>query len=270
MKERDHVTEVLLISRPSFQVASTIMSKLRTRSPSLEIVSYTPRAQPASVSSESAPFPARANAKKRKSTDSDVPKAKRAKGTSAEEPNDPAERWKWINLSKPEMYAAPFSFFPPPQLICSSKLKGTKIEVCNCGGTFFKTTAKTLEMRLDKLQEYYNECQGDETCHPHYGYPELCKPKVKARKEDAEADRWGWINRCKPDMCVVTLALVPSRNAYSKSNFRLLEGTSIEAYNCGGCYFQATGKTIEDRFDEMEEFLNECEGDETSHPSYGY
>ena len=50
---------------------------------------------------------------------------------------------------------------------------------------------------------YFNECEGDETCHAHYGYPELCKPRVKARKEDAEADRWSWINRCHPDMYVV-------------------------------------------------------------------
>ena len=116
----------------------------------------------------------------------------------------------------------------PPSLVCIflfqlvlfvySKLKGTKVEVFNCGGTFFKTTAKTLEMRLDKLQVYYNECQGDETCHSHYGYRELCKPKVKARKEDAEADRWNWINRCQPDMYVVSLALVPSRNANSKKS----------------------------------------------------
>jgi hypothetical protein len=159
--------------------------------------------------------PRRTNGKKRKSTDSDVTKAKRAKATSAEEPKDPAERWKWINLSKPEMYAALLFciFFFSSTHIFSSKLKGTKIEAFNCGGTFFKTTAKTLEMRLDKLQVYYSECQGDETSHSHYGYPELCKPKVKARKEDAEADRWSWINRCQPDMCVVSLALVPSRNA---------------------------------------------------------
>jgi len=253
------------------QFLASIMSKPRIRSPSLEIVSYTPRAQLASVSSTSVPIPARTNGKKRKSTDSDVTKAKRAKATSVEEPKDPAERWKWINLSKPEMYdALPFLHIFFSQLIVSSKLKGTKIEVSNCGGTFFKTTAKTLEMRLDKLQVYYSECQGDETCHSHYGYPELCKPKVKARKEDAEADRWSWVNRCQPDMRVVPLALFLSRNANANKNLRLLKGTSIEAYNCGGRYFRATGKTIEDRFDKMEKFLNECEGDETSHPTYGY
>ena len=101
---------------------------------------------------------------------------------------------------------AAFFFFGPHYILffffLTRKLKGTKVEVFNCGGTFFKITAKTLEMRLDKLQVYYNECQGDETCHPHYGYPELCKPRVKARKEDAEADRWSWINRCQPDMYV--------------------------------------------------------------------
>jgi hypothetical protein len=113
-QSRDHVTKVLPISQLSIpnQVLASIMSKPRIRSPSLEIVSYTPKAQPASVSSASAPAPARTNGKKRKSTDSDVTKAKRAKATSAEEPKDPAERWKWINLSKPEMYAAlPFLYF---------------------------------------------------------------------------------------------------------------------------------------------------------------
>ncbi|KIM35929.1 hypothetical protein M413DRAFT_449558 [Hebeloma cylindrosporum] len=214
------------------------MPKPRIRSPSLEIVSYTPRApttQPANVASASDPASARISGKKRKSTDGpDVTtKAKKAKNATAEEPKVPAERWKWINLSKPEI-----------------KFKGTKIEAFNCGGTFFKTTAKTLEMRLDKLQVFYSECQGDETRHSHYGYPELCKPKVKARKEDAEVDRWNWINRCQTDM--------------------LLKGTSIEAYNCGGRYFRATGKTIEDRLDKLEKFLNECEGDETNHPNYGY
>ena len=206
------------------------MSKPRIRSPSLEIVSYTPRTQPASVSSESAPIPARnTNGKKRKSTDGDVTKAKRAKATSAEELEDPAERWKWINLSKPEMYAAlPFLQFFFPTHNCSSKLKGTKIEVSNCGGTFFKTTAKTLEMRLDKLQVYYNECQGDETRHLHYGYPELCKPRVKARKEDAEADRWSWINRCHPEMCVLPLALVPSRNDNLNAN-QILDFSKVRA-----------------------------------------
>ena len=122
-------------------------------------------------------------------------------------------------------------------------------------------------MRLDKLQVYYDECQGDETCHLHYGYPELCKPSVKARKEDAEADRWNWINKCKPDMYAVPLVLV--LHGTLTPNTRVLKGTSIEAYNCGGRYFRATGKTIEDRLDKMEKFLNECEGDETCHPTYG-
>jgi hypothetical protein len=188
----------------------------------LEIVSYTPRAQSATAASASVSAPAPTNAKKRKSTDGDVTKVKRAKATTAEEPTNPAERWKWINLCKPEMYVALFFllfFFPSSYCLFSSKLKGTKVEVFNCGGTFFKTTAKTLEMRLDKLQVFYNECQGDETRHSHYGYPELCKPKVKARKEDAETDRWSWINRCQPDMYVVPVVLVPSRNANLKKIF---------------------------------------------------
>jgi hypothetical protein len=80
--------------------------------------------------SNSAPIPARTNGKKRKSTDSDVTKAKRAKATSAEDPEDPAERWKWINLSKPEMYAAlPFlHLFFSPTYNCSSKLKARKLK----------------------------------------------------------------------------------------------------------------------------------------------
>ena len=42
----------------------------------------------------------------------------------------------------------------------------------------------------------------------------------------------------------------------------------IEAYNCGGAFWKATGKTIADRLDKMERFLAECEGDETRHPRY--
>ena len=49
---------------------------------------------------------------------------------------------------------------------------------------------------------------------------------------------------------------------------RRFKGTKIEAYNCGGAYWKATGKTMADRLDKMERFLAECEGDETCHPRY--
>lgn len=50
---------------------------------------------------------------------------------------------------------------------------------------------------------------------------------------------------------------------------RQLRGTKLEAYNCGGCYFRASGRTIADRLDKVEAFLAECDGDESRHPSYG-
>ena len=49
---------------------------------------------------------------------------------------------------------------------------------------------------------------------------------------------------------------------------RRFKGTKIEAYNCGGAYWKATGKTLADRLDKMERFLAECEGDKTCHPRY--
>ena len=49
---------------------------------------------------------------------------------------------------------------------------------------------------------------------------------------------------------------------------RRFKGTKIEAYNCGGAFWKATGKTIADRLDKIERFLAECEGDETRHPRY--
>ncbi|KAF9029402.1 hypothetical protein BDZ89DRAFT_986009 [Hymenopellis radicata] len=210
------------------------MSKQRIRSPSVEVISDTPAILSSRSPNVPQPTAGASTNKKRKSTSgpAEASSSKRAKTTSAPAPAAPQDRWKWINLCKPEI-----------------EMKGTKIEVSNCGGTYFKTTAKTLEMRLDKLEAFFNECDGDESGHPHYGYPELCKPKVKARKEDAEVDRWTWVNKCRPEI--------------------RMKRTAIEAYNCGGCYFRATGKTIEDRLDKMEKFFNECAGDETRHPSYG-
>ncbi|KAF8907440.1 hypothetical protein CPB85DRAFT_1551975 [Mucidula mucida] len=208
------------------------MSKQRIRSPSVEIVSYTPAILFSRSPNVLQPTAGASTSKKRKYTGRDIAdssSSKRAKTASAPAPAVSQDRWKWINRCKPEI-----------------DMKGTKIEASNCGGTYFKTTAKTLEMRLDKLEAFFNECDGDESGHPHYGYPELCKPKVKARKED---DRWSWVNRCRPEI--------------------RLKRTAIEAYNCGGCYFRATGKTIEDRLDKMEKFLSECGGDETRHSSHG-
>ena len=131
------------------------MSKPRIRSPSLEIVSYTPRAQPASVSSESAPISARnTNGKKRKSTDGDVTKAKRAKATSAEELEDPAERWKWINLSKPEMYAASlFCNFFSQLIIVPANWKARKLKCPTAVGLFLK-----LQPRLWKCGWTSSKC----------------------------------------------------------------------------------------------------------------
>ncbi|KAJ7193905.1 hypothetical protein GGX14DRAFT_587226 [Mycena pura] len=208
------------------------------RTSSVEIVSFTPAplsTRPANVEPAKAAPQA---PKKRKSlgdTGSETaPKRAKAsnsnKAVASAPPEDPAQRWKWINLCKPEM-----------------EFKGTKIEVFNCGGTFFKVTAKTLEMRLDKLEMFYNQCNGDETRHANYGYPERCKPTVKARKD--EGDRWNWLNKCRPEI--------------------RLKGSSIEAYNCGGRFFSASGKTLEDRLDKIEKHLAECDGDETAHSSYG-
>ncbi|KAL1731791.1 hypothetical protein EV714DRAFT_235871 [Schizophyllum commune] len=256
----------------------------RQRSPSIEIVSFGPPAQPrktalgestrtavnqtasrkaastkgtsaAAVKTTSAekPQPSISAGSKRKSLDAptSTSTAKRAKTSTApkekdaasiakaaedwrkaEEEKDRAERWKWIDLVRPEI-----------------EIKGTKIEAFNCGGTFFKSTAKTVADRLDKLEGFLAECDGDETCHPTYGYPGAYKPKrVTKKKGEPEDARWQWIDKRRPEM--------------------RFKGTKIEAYNCGGAYWKATGKTMADRLDKMERFLAECEGDETCHPRY--
>ncbi|KAL1703285.1 hypothetical protein EV121DRAFT_281258 [Schizophyllum commune] len=251
----------------------------RQRSPSIEIVSFGPPAQPkktamgestrtavnqtasrkaastkgtsaAAVKTDAAssvqnavqpekPQPSISAGSKRKSLDAPASAPKRAKtGVDAankakvEEKKDPAERWKWIDLVRPDI-----------------EIKGTKIEAFNCGGTFFKSTAKTVADRLDKLEGFLAECDGDETCHPTYGYPGAYKPKrVTKKKGEPEDARWQWIDRRRPEM--------------------RFKGTKIEAYNCGGAYWKATGKTMADRLDKMERFLAECEGDETCHPRY--
>ncbi|KAI5888279.1 uncharacterized protein SCHCODRAFT_02587196 [Schizophyllum commune H4-8] len=292
----------------------------RQRSPSIEIVSFGPPAQPrkpalvdstrtrdnqstsgagASTKGASAhvvkrtvatasaekPQPSTSAGSKRKSLDAPTSAAKRTKTSAApkenkakvEEKKDPTERWKWIDLARPELcvsmrtvslsgsaddllYANVVNLFhthpdisPTRHDILSlssfSEIKGTKIEAFNCGGTFFKSTAKTVADRLDKLESFLAECEGDETCHPTYGYPEAYKPKrVTKKKGEPEDTRWQWIDNRRPEM--------------------RFKGTKIEAYNCGGAYWKATGKTIADRLDKMERFLAECEGDETCHPRY--
>ncbi|KAI5832956.1 hypothetical protein K523DRAFT_349360 [Schizophyllum commune Tattone D] len=271
----------------------------RQRSPSIEIVSFGSPAQPkktaleestgtavnqtasrkgASKKGTSAPIvkttsaeklqPSMSAGSKRKSLDAPTSATKRAKTSAApkekdaasiakaaedwrkaEEEKDRAARWKWIDLVRPEI-----------------EIKGTKIEAFNCGGTFFKSTAKvscsaytaippkpssrrpfspTVADRLDKLEGFLAECDGDETCHPTYGYPGAYKPKrVTKKKGEPEDTRWSGLTR-------------GGRRC-----------TKIEAYNCGGAYWKATGKTMADRLDKMERFLAECEGDETCHPRY--
>jgi transcriptional antiterminator Rof (Rho-off) len=34
---------------------------------------------------------------------------------------------------------------------------------------YFEATGKTMELRLDKVEKFFEECQGDETRHPEYG-----------------------------------------------------------------------------------------------------
>ncbi|KAL1667319.1 hypothetical protein GGF50DRAFT_48870 [Schizophyllum commune] len=159
-------------------------------------------------------------------------KATEQKKAKVEEQKDEAERWKWIDRRRPEI-----------------EIKGTSIEAFNCGGTFFKSSAKHVADRLDKLEAFLAECDGDERYHPMYGDWESYKAKrVTRKKGEPEDTRWQWIDRRKPEM--------------------RFKGTKIEAYNCGGAFWKATGKTIAERLDKMERFLAECEGDETRHPRY--
>jgi hypothetical protein len=49
------------------------------------------------------------------------------------------------------------------------QFKGTRVECYNCGGIFFKATGKGIADRLDKVEKFLAECEGDETRHPSYG-----------------------------------------------------------------------------------------------------
>ncbi|KAF8907442.1 hypothetical protein CPB85DRAFT_1436566 [Mucidula mucida] len=146
-----------------------MMFKQRIHSPSVEIVS----SPPGSLSSRSRDVPqstaCASTSKKRKSTNGDIAESsssKRSKTVSA-------RRWKWIILCKPERTSIwPVALFRP-------------------------ATDDGQDPRDASGQASCNECDGDESGHPYYGYPELCKPKVKARKED---DRWSCVNRCRPEI----------------------------------------------------------------------
>lgn len=56
--------------------------------------------------------------------------------------------------------------------------------------------------RLDKLEAFLAECDGDETRHPTYGDPSLYKPKRVSKPKGATQDeRWTWIDQARPDLC---------------------------------------------------------------------
>ena len=55
--------------------------------------------------------------------------------------------------------------------------------------------------RLDKLEAFLAECDGDETAHSTYGYPELYKPKrVTKKKGEPVDDRWHWLDLRRPEV----------------------------------------------------------------------
>ena len=55
--------------------------------------------------------------------------------------------------------------------------------------------------RLDKLEAFLAECDGDERYHPMYGDWETYKAKrVTRKKGESEDTRWQWIDRRKPEM----------------------------------------------------------------------
>ncbi|KAL1695243.1 hypothetical protein GGG16DRAFT_45644 [Schizophyllum commune] len=187
---------------------------------------------------------------KARKTDENKAKVTEQKKAKVEEKKDDAERWNWIDRRRPEMYVRGLLVLGALLTLChSSEMKGTSIEAFNCGGTFFKSSAKHVADRLDKLEAFLAECDGDERYHPMYGDWESYKAKrVTRKKGEPEDTRWQWIDRRRPEM--------------------RFKGTKIEAYNCGGGFWKATGKTIAERLDKMERFLAECEGDETRHPRY--
>ncbi|TRM59515.1 hypothetical protein BD626DRAFT_550131 [Schizophyllum amplum] len=233
-RQRSPSIEIVSVGHPRKTALVESTRTANNQSPSRTGLGRRPAAPPAAAKASSS-----AGAK-RKSLDAPTSAAKRTKTTAApkensasgskvEEKKDPAVRWKWIDSARPEF-----------------EMKGTKIEAFNCGGTFFKSTAKNVADRLDKLEGFLAECEGDETCHPSYGYPERYKPKrVTKKKGEPEDTRWQWIDKRRPEM--------------------RFKGTKIEAYNCGGAFWKATGKTVADRLDKMESFFAECKGDEAMH-----
>ena len=70
-------------------------------------------------------------------------KATEQRKAKVEEQKDAAERWKWIDRRRPEMCVRVLAMLGALLTICnSSEMKGTSIEAFNCGGTFFKSSAK--------------------------------------------------------------------------------------------------------------------------------
>ncbi|KAL0566141.1 hypothetical protein V5O48_015875 [Marasmius crinis-equi] len=119
----------------------------------IEIPSSPEPSSPASTSKTSSsrkrPRTAETNTEACKACDGSGRVSKKAKkGKKESEPS----RWPWINKCKPEL-----------------RFKNTKLEFYNCGGRVFSATGKTMEDRLDKLEKWLAECEGDETTHPEYG-----------------------------------------------------------------------------------------------------
>ena len=80
-------------------------------------------------------------AKARKTEEKKAKAVEQSKGKAEEK--DDAERWKWIDRRRPEMCVRVLAMLGALLTICnSSEMKGTSIEAFNCGGTFFKSSAK--------------------------------------------------------------------------------------------------------------------------------
>ena len=61
--------------------------------------------------------------------------------------------------------------------------------------------SQTVADRLDKLEAFLAECDGDERYHPMYGDWESYKAKrVTKKKGEPEDTRWQWIDRRRPEM----------------------------------------------------------------------
>ncbi|KAL1714201.1 hypothetical protein EV715DRAFT_210067 [Schizophyllum commune] len=211
-KEHAHTTAASIQAKP----AAATMSGAKEPEPSVSAGSKRKSLDAPPSSAKRAKTNAAPKESKARKTEENKAKVTEQKKAKVEEKKDAAERWKWIDRRRPEI-----------------EMKGTSIEAFNCGGTFFKSSAKHVADRLDKLEAFLAECDGDERYHPMYGDWESYKAKrVTRKKGEPEDTRWQWIDRRKPEM--------------------RFKGTKIEAYNCGGAFWKATGKTIADRLDKME------------------